>query len=889
MDTESLTVMMETADIFAAARWWLVLMVLGAAATPLTATLLHRLPDRGYAFSKMIGLLLVSFLFWLLGSLGFLSNSLGSILLALLGVAGLSVYALRQMDSSLSDWLRQNRHYILVTELLFLFIFALWVWVRAQNPTIVATEKPMEFAFLNAVGRSPQFPPLDPWLSGFAISYYYFGYVMTSVIARLAAVPETIAFNLGIAWLVAGSAVGAFGLVYNLIASHKEAIWRQAVGLGLVAALAIPLAGNGQMALELLHARGVGSPEFWAWLDIRDISGPAITNPERPPRYTGFWWWWRSSRVIHEYHLNGAESGLEPIAEFPGFSFILGDMHPHVLALPFAFLSLAVALAWWLQPGLSAREWDEQDSRGRVQLLLSHITLPFWLFTALMLGGLSFLNTWDVLIHLFVVAAAFTLAQWRDAGWHNRLISQTVILTGLLVIPAILFYLPFYLGFRSQAGAPYILPMLMRPTRLAHFLVIFGLPLFIITLFLLTLAAKQMRRYWRLALLTGGGLILGLMALMLLMGWVVASSLEGAGSVMGLANEVGRPLTPLLPEATALARARWGIGAIINLAPVVIGARLAYPGVTLLLASLIGLCVMSWAEMFAAYRKPPTAHDEPLAHGNESQAENEAKATASEKSKGVLAAYPALPFVLLLIVTGALLTLGPEYLYLKDNFGQRLNTIFKFYYQAWVMLGAAAIVALYYLGRETRAVGLVSGSLYAVGLAVALLFPYYAVQARTIEYRGSSDSEFRRPPTLDGLAHVQYHDPDEYAAIMWLRENITGTPVIAEAVGDPYSDYGRVSARTGLPTLLGWANHQYQWRGRTPEPPIREQAIQQIYSNPDWLTARDYLQQYQVQYVYVGTIERRKYSPEGIAKFAQFMDVAYQNESVIIYRWQPGE
>ena len=85
---------------------------------------------------------------------------------------------------------------ILVTELVFAALFVLWVWVRSQNPAIAATEKPMEFAFLNAIGRSPSFPPLDPWLSGFAISYYYFGYIMTSLIARLALVPEQIAFNL---------------------------------------------------------------------------------------------------------------------------------------------------------------------------------------------------------------------------------------------------------------------------------------------------------------------------------------------------------------------------------------------------------------------------------------------------------------------------------------------------------------------------------------------------------------------------------------------------------------------------------------------------------------------------------------------------------------------
>ncbi|MBK9055543.1 MAG: hypothetical protein IPL78_32950 [Chloroflexi bacterium] len=589
---------MDTTELFAAARWWLVLMVLGAAATPLTAYLLHRLPDRGYAFTKMIGLLLVSYLFWFLGSLGFLGNTTGGIVLAVLIVAGLSALALRQMAEPLIPWLKANSRQILTTELLFLLLFAVWVWVRAQNPTILNTEKPMEFAFLNSVGRSPQFPPLDPWLSGYSISYYYFGYVMVSVLARLSAVAEPIAFNLGVAWLVAGAGVGAFGLVYNLIASHKAALRRKAVGFALVAALAIPLAGNGQMLLELLHASGVGSTEFWAWLDVRDINGPAVVT--ETPRYeTSGWWWWRSSRVIHEYTLSGrAEEGLEPIAEFPGFSFMLGDMHPHVLALPFAFVSLALAFAWWLKPGIKGKEWDAFDGRGRVQHLFHHINPVFWLFTAIVLGGLSFLNTWDVLIHLFVVIAAFALAQWRDNGWHSRILVQTLTLAVSLVIGAIVLYLPFYLGFRSQAGAPFILPMLMRPTRLAHFLIIFGLPLLVIVVFLVSLIVRQKQRAWKIALYAGGGLVLGLIGLMLLMGLLIASSPDGASMVMTLSNDLARPLTPPLPDVSWFGRFSWGLGAVANIVPAVIGARLASPGVTLLLGTIIGLTVMWYAGMF---------------------------------------------------------------------------------------------------------------------------------------------------------------------------------------------------------------------------------------------------------------------------------------------------
>ena len=870
-------------DIFAAIRWWTVLLVLGAAVTPLAYTLFGRLPDRGYAFVKMLGLLLVSYLFWLLGSFGFLGNNAGGILFALAAVIALSAWLYWRMQQATGDgqwtlieWLRENKWQVLITELVFALIFAFWVWVRAQNPAISATEKPMEFAFLNAVGRSPSFPPLDPWLSGYAISYYYFGYVMTSVIARLAAVSEPAAFNLGIAWLIAGTATGAFGLVYNLVAGGRRR--RMALLLGLLAALALPIAGNQQIVLEVMHANNVGSAEFWQWLDVRDIN--TSPDPAGVPRYqTTNWWWWRASRVIHEHNLSGrAEEGLEPIAEFPAFSFVLGDMHPHVLALPFAFLSLAIAYLWYLESG----DWrleigDYQSPISNLQSLIpnlqSLISNPLlWTLTALVLGGLSFLNTWDVLIHLFVVLGAFLLGRWRRYGWDARLLAQTLTVGVLLVVPAVLLYLPFYIGFRSQAGPPFLLPMLMRPTRLPHFLIIFGMPLWSITILLVGLAARQRFRRWRAGVAAAVAVVVGLLLLMLLLGWIVASSAD-AGRVANLANELGVTLSPRPDGPFAPG---WGATAVLALLPAIIQSRLHYPGVTLLLATLLALVVMAWIHIF-----------------NQRDRENGSPAPLLPRSP----APNTLPFVLLLIFTGTLLTLGPEFIYLRDNFGVRLNTVFKFYYQAWVMFGVAALFALDYLWREfvggtRRLAPVVATGGYALALLLALLFPYYAIQSRAAEYRGALTAEMRQPPTLNGLAQLDRFNPNEYEAIMWLRQNVTGTPVILEAVGPQYSPqgHGRVSASTGLPTLLGWAGHEYQWRGRsTQEPGLRDPVVQDIYTLPGWEETVDLLNRYNVEYIYVGELELSTYGPRSREKFSDRLPVAYQNDSVTIYRWQPQQ
>jgi uncharacterized membrane protein len=150
-----------------------------------------------YAFSRAVGLLVWGYLFWLLASLGVLRNDLGGLLLALAGLGGLAWYALRKAGlDRLRAWFQENRQVVWVVEVLFLVAFAGWAFVRSTNPEIAGTEKPMELAFINAILRSPTFPPHDPWLSGYSISYYYFGYVLVAMLAKLTAVPGGVAFNL---------------------------------------------------------------------------------------------------------------------------------------------------------------------------------------------------------------------------------------------------------------------------------------------------------------------------------------------------------------------------------------------------------------------------------------------------------------------------------------------------------------------------------------------------------------------------------------------------------------------------------------------------------------------------------------------------------------------
>ncbi len=261
--------------------WYILITLLGWITFPLAYHLFPALADRGYTLSRAFGLMVWAFVFWLFASLGIAQNDLGGLLLGLIVVGGISAWIFIKHKSEITDWAGENRGLIITTELLFLVTFGFMAFVRASNPEITTSggEKWMEVAFINAILRSPVFPPHDPWLSGYAISYYYFGYVMTAMLAKFTSVPASIAHNLMLSLIFALSAIGAYGILYNLLSSSKsnaEALTvnrKSAVGISFFAPLFLLLVSNVEGFLETLHRLGLfwkDGPNFWKWLDIPD-------------------------------------------------------------------------------------------------------------------------------------------------------------------------------------------------------------------------------------------------------------------------------------------------------------------------------------------------------------------------------------------------------------------------------------------------------------------------------------------------------------------------------------------------------------------------------------------------------------------------------------------
>lgn len=828
--------------------WYLILTLLGWVTFPLVFRLFPAMADRGYTLARAAGLLLWAYAFWIFTSFGISSNSVGGILFGLLPLLAASIYALvapagkRGAPASfgeMGEWLRRNVQLVITTEVLFLVAFALLALLRAGNPTLDNAEKPMELMFINAILRSPTFPPHDGWLSGYAISYYYFGYVMTAMLAQLTGITGSIAHNLMTALVFALAAVGSYGILFNLLSRDRQAgkgdkSDRTEGMAALLAPLFMLIVSNTEGFLEVLHRAGLfwrGTSNFWTWLDIQDLNqAPAQPYSWIPDR---FWWWWRASRVISDYDLPG--KAREVIDEFPFFSFLHADLHPHVLAIPFILLTLAVALNIFL---------DGWRGQMGIRGITVHLRPVGFAVSALVLGGLAFLNSWDILLGATLLVIAYGLMRVRQDGWSWERVVDMITFAIPLGIAAVLLYLPFYFGFASQAGG--LLPNIVSPTRGAQLWVMWApmlLPLLIY--FLYVWRGERQPARWRLAILISAGFVLALWAIDTLVALSFLWREPGTASNF-LADQGALEIAAVF--AASMLRRLHFIGGLLTMLAVLIPA--------------VAFMATMRAEMPAVPVPAKMTKRAAAAHGPMHEAD-------------IPGQGPQVQFVLILIIVGAVLLIGPEFVYLRDQFGYRLNTIFKFYFQAWLLWSIAAAYAVVILLRNLRklaSAGFIA--LLTLLLAISLTYPALAVANKTNNFH---------PPlgwTLDDFKRIDVNNPDEAAAIVWLKTAPDG--VVAEAVGGSYSDYGRISVYTGLPTVLGWPGHESQWRGKSDPQGSRKEDIKQLYETADWEAARQVIERYGIGYIYVGTLERSSYQVQE-DKFLNHLSLVFQKGAVSIY------
>jgi YYY domain-containing protein len=438
------------ANTFPVFCWWLALALLGCLAFPLVFVALRGISDRGYIFGKLLGMLLLAYLAWLLACLHLVAFSHVStaLVVGVLLVSGTALfYAQRR---AMMAFLRRRWRLLLIEEGLFTLAFLLFVGIRSLNPDVwnvsLGGEKPMEMAFLNAILRSPYMPPLDPWYAGGYINYYYYGYIVFGAFIKLTGIAPATAFNLAIPTLFALTFTGAFSLVYSLARRFS---------LALLGGYFTALIGNVDGLLQV---------KDWLGAALKHLALPTFD-------------YWRSSRII-PFTIN----------EFPFWSFLFADLHPHVIDMPVTIFMLGIVSAI-LVSGESILHHDD------TRLRLKWKSLPLYALAAFVFGSLACINPWDMPLYALLTAAALLIRAVVDSsGWSARaraasaLVSLAVYAT--LCGLAYLFYLPFYASYQQL----YVngLGLVSLGTKLSDYLTINDLWLFLTGSFFVL----ELYRWW---------------------------------------------------------------------------------------------------------------------------------------------------------------------------------------------------------------------------------------------------------------------------------------------------------------------------------------------------------------------------------------------------------
>ncbi len=877
--------------------WWLAVQVIGLAAFPLAFALFTRLADRGYLLSKSLGLLLVSYGPWLLAGIGLPANRLPVIIGVLILLAVVSLSLARRQMAEVRRWWRARWSYILLGELIFAGVFVLFVGFRAANPDLWQPwrggEKMLEIGFLNAIVKSAYMPPYDPFFAGTFINYYYYGLYLAGVMVKLTGIQPVIAFNLAVPMLAGLTAVNVFSLAGNLARRKSRFSIPEGVVAGLLAVLFVVffsnLDGMGQFLRNLAE---VGNSDFRSAIPgLETLVGAGAGFVKAlggaPLREYDFW---EPSRVIPA-----------TINEFPFWSFLFADLHPHMIGIPFTVLFLSLAYNWLksaphlirtrietlatepavapppapqrgeprtvVGPGTFAFEivepagrettyhppldsasnlWAElQGTASRELANLNQAISPGaigrWLALPFVLGALAVINTWDLPTYLGLMCAAFALARYR-AGLRPLTLGRSIVL------------LAEVFGFGLALLAMTLL--LYRPFFAHYFAQDVGLGL-----------VKDKIPFDEFFKLWG-------FFLFILCSWLVW--------------QVRRPQTRFAPlRAFSLFARRWNVlPHLIEIYRSLItradsGYKNVLIGIGLLLA--VSLALLALKYYVVAFTIPWVLIAFLLLLRWELSAEQS--------------------FVELLAFTGLLILLGVQFVFLRDFLGggdhYRMNTYFKFFIQVWVLFGVATAAMLPTLWRYAerwswgwRWVW----QMTVIVLAFSSLVFFVLGTRQRLDYRFPGP----RPPeaSLNGMDYmtvgrfewnnVTYDLKYDYEAIRWLQDNVAGTPIIAEAKIGYYREWGmRVAAYTGLPSILGGLHQDEQHPGR--QLGSRAELVNQFWFETDPASFMRLARELGIDYIYFGQLERTLYGDHQAQKLEHLsqgglLEVVFENERTRIYR-----
>ena len=410
--------------------WWWWFFLIGIVSIPLTFIIFKRFFDLGYGLSKTIGFLVIAYLVFVSGTLHLLPITDTAIYFTLLVYLGLNVYLFNQNKKTLLDHLSKNLKILIWQEILFTIGLLFWSFVRAHQPDINGLEKFMDFGFINSALRTKYLPPADIWFSGSTINYYWFGHYFTAIITKITQIPSYITYNLMIASIFGLTLTSAFSIASTLARQIKPKFEKRKVILaGLISAILLTLGGNFHTPIYVLKQ---GRDKYW-YPDATRFIG---YNPDV------------EDKTIHE---------------FPHYSFVVSDLHAHLINLPFVLLYIALLLNYVTTKNTKKLSQVAQVSQVGKRLgkksVLALISLIPEILTKLkmlnllplgfLLGVMFMTSAWDFGNYLLTTGFVVFLFNFQVYKFDLKTVVSTASQIIPIIVIAILTALPFIANFES--------------------------------------------------------------------------------------------------------------------------------------------------------------------------------------------------------------------------------------------------------------------------------------------------------------------------------------------------------------------------------------------------------------------------------------------------------
>jgi YYY domain-containing protein len=733
-----------TKDFPSFIAWWAVWLGLGIIFFPMSSVIFARLQSKGYIFSKVIGLAIGGYLTWLASSFKILPFRWWAAYLVLAYCLGMNILVGRKAkpySSALKDeGLVRN---IIMEEALFIALLAFWSYLRGMKPDIIGLEKFMDFGIVNSALRGDYFPPVDMWYAGKPINYYYLGQYFSAYLTRLSFVDSAITYNLMMATLFAAVFMLAYSIgqfLYELYAQNallsKRSKFARTVS-GILPGALVCLSGS-------LHT------VIYAWFAG---GGPY-----------GFYWFPDATRYIG-FNPPVPEDGT--IHEFPLYSFVVSDLHAHVINMLFVLTAVGAAIACAV--GIMKRAQAPQDPQGRpARSWKDYVPEPSYFLVIFLIGLFPATNYWDFPIYIVVSGAIYFYANLKARKFSLASLGIAFVQVAVAAALSYIVVLPFQMGFEAISSEIEFVTIRSRAYQL---IVLYGYQ-------------------------------------------VVFFSMLLAEAVYSFLHPPAIPKTQKRMPKFQLERA---------------------------------------GEL--TLQTPDT-----------------------EEKKNVVIAFleranPADVIAGILFVCAIGLVILPEIIYIKDIYpnNPRANTMFKLCYQAFILFSLGigyTFPRLFMHGDKRRPSSCALCALAATLLFCAFIYPFYAIKGwygsfSTSGYKGLNGTAYMETYleklSAEEEAENELSMVDDMPIIEYLNK-VKGQPAICEANDLSYTSFGRVASATGLPDIFNWYTHQQLWRNsKHDEFNTRVLDVETVYTSGNVQTIASILAKYNVEYIVVGKLERKKY------------------------------